>query len=45
HGVGRLKRSWLARELDETAMAVHRAVRSALDPDGLLNPGNLFDPA
>jgi len=45
HGVGRLKRSWLARELDETAMAVQRSVRLALDPDGVLNPGNLFDPA
>ncbi|MCW2788982.1 MAG: FAD-linked oxidase [Aeromicrobium sp.] len=45
HGVGRLKRSWLARELDGTALAVHRVLRSALDPDGLLNPGNLFDPS
>ncbi|MFF0817699.1 FAD-binding oxidoreductase [Rhodococcus sp. NPDC003318] len=42
HGVGRLKKDWLARELDETAMAVHRTVRAALDPDGRLNPGNLF---
>ncbi|MEV5647374.1 FAD-linked oxidase C-terminal domain-containing protein [Nocardia sp. NPDC052254] len=42
HGVGRLKKSWLARELDETAMAVHRAVRAAFDPEGRLNPGNLF---
>jgi glycolate oxidase len=43
HGVGRLKRSWLARELDETSMAVQRSVRQALDPLGILNPGNLFD--
>jgi glycolate oxidase len=43
HGVGRLKRSWLARELDEASMAVQRSVRQALDPLGILNPGNLFD--
>ncbi len=45
HGVGRLKRSWLARELDETSLAVHRSVRAALDPQGVLNPGNLFGPS
>lgn len=42
HGVGRLKKGWLAEELDETAVDVHRAVRDALDPDGRMNPGNLF---
>jgi glycolate oxidase len=39
HGVGRLKRSWLAHELDPAAQAVHAAIKSALDPRGLLNPG------
>jgi glycolate oxidase len=39
HGVGRLKRAWLARELDPAAQAVHAAIKSALDPQGLLNPG------
>ncbi len=43
HGVGRLKRSWLARELDATSLDVQRAVRTAFDPRGVLNPGNLFD--
>ena len=43
HGVGRLKRSWLARELDATSLDVQRAVRAAFDPQGVLNPGNLFD--
>ncbi|MGJ9412954.1 FAD-binding oxidoreductase [Aeromicrobium sp. CF4.19] len=43
HGVGRLKRDWLQRELGETSMDVHRALRAALDPAGMLNPGNLFD--
>jgi glycolate oxidase len=39
HGVGRLKAGWLARELDPVALDVHRAVKAALDPTGLLNPG------
>ncbi|WP_300645786.1 FAD-linked oxidase C-terminal domain-containing protein [Nocardioides sp.] len=39
HGVGRLKRSWLARELDPGTLAASRAVKAALDPHGILNPG------
>ncbi|SNT26135.1 FAD-binding oxidoreductase [Rhodococcoides kyotonense] len=39
HGVGRLKSSWLAVEHDETSMSVQRAVKAALDPAGILNPG------
>ncbi|WP_103340787.1 FAD-binding oxidoreductase [Amycolatopsis sp. CA-126428] len=39
HGIGRLKREWLAREIGEVGMAVHHAVKYALDPDGIFNPG------
>jgi glycolate oxidase len=39
HGVGAIKRRWLAAELGEDSMAVHRAIKAALDPDGLMNPG------
>ncbi|ANZ39842.1 FAD-linked oxidase [Lentzea guizhouensis] len=39
HGIGRLKRDWLAREIGEVGMAVHRSVKQALDPHGVLNPG------
>ncbi len=38
HGVGRLKRTWLEAELDETALRTHHALRSSLDPGRLLNP-------
>lgn len=38
HGVGRLKTGWLAIEHDAVSMSVQRAVKSALDPSGILNP-------
>lgn len=44
HGVGRLKRAWLTRELDPGALAASRAVKAALDPRGILNPGAVLDP-
>lgn len=41
HGVGRLKRDWLQHEIDGTSLAVHRAIKDALDPLGILNPGSV----
>lgn len=42
HGVGLIKRRWLALELGDESMAVHRAVKAAFDPAGLLNPGKVL---
>lgn len=42
HGVGVLKRAWLQQQLDPVALAVHRAVKTALDPANILNPGRCF---
>lgn len=42
HGIGQLKRAELARLGDPTALAMQRAVKHALDPKGLLNPGKLL---
>ncbi|MCG7529195.1 FAD-binding protein [Streptomyces sp. OfavH-34-F] len=42
HGVGVLKKEWLARELGETGVELHRGVKRAFDPLGLLNPGKVF---
>ena len=42
HGVGYLKRAWLPRELDEGARRLHRSIKQALDPLGILNPGKMF---
>jgi glycolate oxidase subunit GlcD len=42
HGVGALKVDWLEREIGPVALDVHRAIKDALDPAGLLNPGKVF---
>ncbi|MBV8863228.1 MAG: FAD-binding protein [Mycobacterium sp.] len=39
HGVGRLKRPWLAGYLGPEALALNRRIKDALDPQGILNPG------
>ena len=42
HGIGRLKRDWLAQEAGPDSLRVHRAIKAALDPQGILNPGAGF---
>jgi glycolate oxidase len=42
HGVGLLKRDWLAREIGPVGVRVHQAIKAALDPTGLLNPGKVL---
>jgi glycolate oxidase len=42
HGVGILKRRWLAGELGEEQLDLQRAVKAAFDPLGLLNPGKAY---
>ncbi|WP_077490749.1 FAD-binding oxidoreductase [Sinomonas mesophila] len=39
HGVGLLKREWVGEELGELSLSLQRAIRSAFDPAGILNPG------
>jgi len=41
HGVGLLKRDGLAAELSPAVVEMHRAIRRALDPHGVLNPGKV----
>ena len=40
HGVGRLKRPWLAEQLGPDVMALNQRVKAALDPLNILNPGS-----
>jgi len=42
HGIGQMKVDALARLHDPAALAVMAAVKQALDPAGLLNPGKLL---
>lgn len=42
HGVGILKKDWLDTQLGETAMDITRAIKGAIDPLGLLNPGKVL---
>lgn len=42
HGVGELKREHLHQQLDETSLSVQAAIKSALDPAGILNPERGF---
>jgi len=42
HGVGLLKRDGLAQEASPEVLAMHRAVKQALDPLGLFNPGKVL---
>jgi glycolate oxidase len=39
HGVGRLKRPWLAGYLGPEVMDLNQRIKQALDPLGILNPG------
>ncbi len=39
HGVGTLKRRFLALEVDPVHLGVQHRIKATLDPDGMLNPG------
>ncbi len=43
HGVGLAKKSFLPKFLGDAQMRVHRELRKVLDPNGILNPGKMFD--
>ncbi|MFE2429698.1 FAD-binding oxidoreductase [Streptomyces sp. NPDC059373] len=42
HGVGVLKKEWLARELGPVGVEMQRGIKEVFDPLGILNPGKLF---
>jgi FAD/FMN-containing dehydrogenase len=42
HGIGVAKTAWLEADRGAAAVAAMRAIKHALDPNGVLNPGVLF---
>ncbi|MCL7427568.1 FAD-binding oxidoreductase [Streptomyces sp. YS415] len=42
HGVGVLKKEWLAREIGPVGVELQRGIKQVFDPLGILNPGKLF---
>ncbi|MGR6029962.1 FAD-binding oxidoreductase [Rhodococcus erythropolis] len=42
HGVGRLKKAWLPNQIGGDVMELTRRIKSALDPNGILNPGTVI---
>ena len=45
HGIGLAKRGTMARRKDPVALDVMRAIKGALDPHGILNPGKVLPAA
>lgn len=43
HGIGLLKKPWLAWTRSPAEIGAMRAVKKALDPGNVLNPGKIFD--
>jgi FAD/FMN-containing dehydrogenase len=42
HGIGQLKSDLLKRVKDPVALEMMRAIKTALDPNGILNPGKML---
>lgn len=42
HGVGVLKKRWLAGELGDAGVELQRGLKAVFDPRGLMNPGKVY---
>ena len=44
HGIGLVKKPYLASTRSEAEITLMRGIKRVLDPHGIMNPGKLFDP-
>ncbi len=44
HGIGLVKKPYLSSTRSEAEIAAMRGIKAALDPNGVMNPGKVFDP-
>src|SRR5690606_25484891 len=44
HGIGLVKKPYLGSTRSAAEIAAMRGIKAVLDPNGILNPGKLFDP-
>ena len=42
HGIGLAKKRWWPDATSDVAREVHRKIKGALDPEGILNPGKFL---
>ena len=42
HGIGTAKMPFIGLELDAATLATMRAIKQALDPHNIMNPGKIF---
>jgi len=42
HGIGSKRARYLPLVMDPALMALHRRIKQAFDPNGILNPGKIF---
>jgi glycolate oxidase len=43
HGIGLAKKAYLARQIGPGGVKVMQRIKTAFDPEGILNPGKIFD--
>jgi glycolate oxidase len=43
HGIGWSQKAYLPLAMSEAELDVLRSIKKALDPNGILNPGKVFD--
>lgn len=43
HGVGSKRKKWMHKFADPVQLTMMQAIKAALDPNGILNPGTIFD--